>query len=160
MCTACALATFSSIVIWRTSGISSKFLFPLLYHMWQRHFRRAYWQFDLVFFFAVIIYIVVVFILLIDCLKLLPRKVSILMLESDSTMYSVTRLNQFLKYVAVLHLLVFLMCIGLLFIAEGLFAFPTVFLPSSFLISLVDTFYLKVCRNFVPDCEPFSCHTV
>ena len=94
-----------------------------------------------------------------NCLKLLPRKVSILILESDSPMYSVTRLNQFLKYVAVLHLIVFLICIGLLFYSRG-FAFPTVFLPSSFLISLFDIFYLKVCGNFGPNCEPFSCHTV
>ena len=154
MCTACALATFSSIVTWRTSGVSSKFLLPLLYHMWQRHFRRAYWQFDLVFF-AFIIYIVVVFILLIDCLKLLSRKASILILESDSPMYSVTRFNQFLKHIVVLHLLVFLICIGLLFHSRGLFVFPTVFLPSSFLISLVESFYLKVCRNFGPNCDPF-----
>ena len=121
--------------------------------MWQRHFRLAYWQFNLVFY-AFIIYIVVVFSLLVNCLKLLSRKASILILESDSPMYSVTRLNQFLKYVAVLHLIVFLICIGLLFYSRG-FAFPTVFLPSSFLISLVDTFYLKVCRNFGPNCDLF-----
>ena len=102
-----------------------------------------------------------VFILLIDCLKLLSRKVSILILESDSPMYSVTKFNQFLTYVVVLHLLVFLICIGLLFFySRGFFAFPTVFLPSSFLISLFDIFYLKVCGNFGPNCEPFSCHTV
>ena len=51
--------------------------------MWQTHLRRAYWQIDLVFY-VFIIYIVVVFILLIDCLKLLLRKVSIVILESDS----------------------------------------------------------------------------
>ena len=146
------------IVTWRTSGISSKFLFSLLYHVWQEHFRRAYWQINLVFY-AFIIYIVVVLILLVDCLKLRPRKGSIPILESDSPMYSVTRFNQFLKHIVVLHLLVFLICIGLLFHSRG-FAFPTVFLPSSFLISLVDTFYLKVCRSFGPNCDPFFCHTV
>ena len=52
-------------------------------------------------------YIVVVFILLVDYVKLLSRKASILKLESDSPMYLVTRFNQFLKYVVVLHLLVF-----------------------------------------------------
>ena len=52
-------------------------------------------------------YIVVVFILLVDCVKLLSRRASILKLESDSPMYLVTRFNQFLKYVVVLHLLVF-----------------------------------------------------
>ena len=98
---------------------------------------------------------IVVFILLVDCLKLLSRKASILILESDSPMYSVTRFNHFLKYVVVLHLLVFLICIGLLFHSRGLFVFPTVFLPSSFLISLVESFYLKVCRNFGPNCDPF-----
>ena len=93
---------------------------------------------------------------MIDCLKLLPRKASILILESDSPMYSVTKFNQFLKCVVVLHLLVCLICIGLLFHSRGLFGvFPTVFLPSSFLISLVDTFYLKVCRNFGPNCDLF-----
>ena len=73
-------------------------------------------------------------------------------------MYSVTRFNQFLKYVVVLHLLVFLICIGLLFHSRGLIRVPDgVF---SFLISLFDTFYLKVCRNFGPNCDPFFCHTV
>ena len=121
MCTACALETFSWIVTWRTLGISSKFLFSLLYHVWQEHFRRAYWQINLVFY-AFIIYIVVVLILLVDCLKLRPRKGSIPILESDSPMYSVTRFNQFLKYVVVLHLIVFLICIGLLLHSRGLFA--------------------------------------
>ena len=83
--------------------------------MWQTHLRRAYWQFNLGFY-AFIIYIVVVFILLIDCLQLLSRKASFLILESDFPMYSVTRFNQFLKYVVVIHLLVFLICIGLLFL--------------------------------------------
>ena len=147
MCRACALATFSSIVACvaagprtrqrfkasatqassivtlRTSGISSKFLFPLLYHMWQRHFRRGYWQLNLVFY-AFIICIVVVFILLVNFLKLRSRKASILILESDSPMYSVSRFNQFLKYVVVLHLLVFLICIGLLFHSRGLIRVP------------------------------------
>ena len=127
--------------------------------MWQTHLRRAYWQIDLVFY-VFIIYIVVVFILLIDCLKLLSRKASILILESDSPMYSVTRFNHFLKYVVVLHLLVFLICIGLLFHSRGLFVFPTVFLPSSFLISLLDTFYFKIFSNFGCNCDPFLCHTV
>ena len=60
---------------------------------------------------------------MVDCLKLLPRKVSILILESDSPMYSVTRLNNFLKYVVVLHLLVFFICVGLLFHSRGIFAY-------------------------------------
>ena len=84
--------------------------------------RSAYWQFHLVFY-AFIIYIVVVFIPLVDCLKLLSRKASILILESDSPMYSVTRFNQFLKHIVVLHLLVFLICVGLLFHSRGLFAY-------------------------------------
>ena len=86
--------------------------------------RSAYWQFHLVFY-AFIIYIVVVFIPLVDCLKLLSRKASILILESDSPMYSVTRFNQFLKFlkhIVILHLLVFLICVGLLFYSRGLFA--------------------------------------
>ena len=58
------------------------------------------------------------------CLKLLPRKVSILILESDSPMYSVTSFNQFLKHIVVLHLLVFLICIGLLFHSRGLIRVP------------------------------------
>ena len=70
-------------------------------------------------------------------------------------MYSVTKFNQFLKYVVVL-----INCIGLLFHSRALFVFPTVFLPSSFLISLLDTFYVKVCRNFGPNFDPFFCHTV
>ena len=74
--------------------------------MWQTHLRRVYWQFNLVFY-AFIIYIVVVFILLVDCLQLLSRKASFLILESDLPMYSVTRFNQFLKYVVVIHLLAF-----------------------------------------------------
>ena len=125
--------------------------------MWQSHFRRAYWQFNLVFY-AFIIYIVVVFIVLVDCLKLLPRKASILILETDSPMYSVTRFNQFLKYVVVLHLLVFLICIGLLFHSRGLIRVPdgvNVFTIKFSMISLFDTFYLKVCRNFGPNCDLF-----
>ena len=85
--------------------------------------RSAYWQFHLLFY-AFIIYIVVVFIPLVDCLKLLSRKASILILESDSPMYSVTRFNQFLKHIVVLHLLVFLICIGLLFHSRGLIRVP------------------------------------
>ena len=50
---------------------------------------------NLIFFYAFFIYIVVVFILLVHCLKLLPRKASILILETDSPMYLVTRFNQF-----------------------------------------------------------------
>ena len=38
-------------------------------------------------------------------------------------MYSVTSLNQFLKGIVVLHLLVFLICVGLLFHSRGLFAY-------------------------------------
>ena len=38
-------------------------------------------------------------------------------------MYSVTRFNQFLKHIVVLHLLVFLICVGLLFNSRGLFAY-------------------------------------
>ena len=93
---------------------------------------------------------------MVNCLKLLSRKASILILESDSPIYSVTRFNQFLKYVVVLHLLVFLIYIGLLFHSRGLIRVPDgVFLTSSFLISLFDTFYLKVCRNFGPNCDLF-----
>ena len=83
----------------------------------------AYWQFTVVLFVACFIYIVVVFALLGDCLKLLSRKASILILESDCPMYSVTRFNQFLKHIVVLHLLVFLICVGLLFHSRGLFAY-------------------------------------
>ena len=78
-------------------------------------------------------------------------------------MYSVTRFNQFLKYVVVLHLLVFLICIGLLFHSRGLIRVPDgVFLTSSFLISLFDTFYLKVqfVVTLALTLSPFFCHTV
>ena len=155
MCTACALATFSPIVTWRTSGISSKFLFPLLYHMWQRHLTRAYWQFDLVFF-AFIIYIVVVFILLIDCLKLLPRKVSILILESDSPMYSVTKFNQFLKYAVVLHILVFLIYIGLLFHSQGLIRVPDGVYHQVFWFLFSTPFIWKLVVTLALTVTPFS----
>ena len=60
---------------------------------------------------------------LVHCLKLLPRKASIIILESDSPMYSVTRFNHFLKHIEVLHLLVFLICVGLLFHSRGSFAY-------------------------------------
>ena len=85
---------------------------------------------NLIFFYAFFIYIVVVFILLVHCLKLLPRKASILILESDSPMYSVTRFNQFLKHIEVLQLLVFLICVGLRFHSRGLFGYGPLFLPS------------------------------
>ena len=124
--------------------------------MWQRHFRLAYWQFNLVFY-AFIIYIVVVFSLLVNCLKLLSRKASILILESDSPMYSVTRFNQFLKYVVVLHLLVFLICIGLLFHSRGLIRVPDgvfniKFSDFSFRHLLSES---SICRNFGPNFDPF-----
>ena len=73
-------------------------------------------------------------------------------------MYSVTRFNQFLKYVVVLHLLVFLIYIGLLFHSRGLIRVPdgvNVFTIKFSMISLFDTFYLKVCRNFGPNCDLF-----
>ena len=162
MCTACALATFSSIVTWRTSGISSKFLFPLLYHMWQSHFRRAYWQFNLVFY-AFIFYIVVVFNLLVNCLKLLSRKASILILESDSPMYSFTRFNQFLKYVVVLHLLVFLIFIGLLFHSRGLIRVPdgvNVFTIKFSWFLFSTPFIWKFVVTLILTLSPFFCHTV
>ena len=155
---ACALVTFSSIVTSRTSGISSKFLFPLLYHMWRSHLRRAYWQFNLVFY-AFIISIVVVFILLVNCLKLLSRKASILILESDSPMYLVTRFNQFLKYVVVLHLLVFLICIGLLFHSRGLIRVPDGVNVFTIKFSDFSCRHLLseslICRNFDSNFDPF-----
>ena len=43
----CALET-CFIITWQISGISTQFrLFLLLYHMWQRHFRRVHWQFNI-----------------------------------------------------------------------------------------------------------------
>ena len=151
MCRACALATFSSIVTSRTSGISSKFLFPLLYHMWQRHFRRAYWQFNLVFY-AFIIYIVVAVV-----------KVTVQQGLHSYTgvrfpnVFSDYRFNQFLKYVVVLHLLVFLICIGLLFHSRGLIRVP----DGVFTIKFSDFSFRhllsesSICRNFGPNCDLF-----
>ena len=126
--------------------------------MWQRHFRRAYWQFSLVFY-AFIICIVVGFILLVNCLKLLSWKASILILESDSPVYSVTGLNQFLKCIVVLHLLVFLICIGLLFNSRGLIRVPDGVNVFTIKFSDFSVRHLlsesSICRNFGPNFDPF-----
>ena len=115
-----------SIVTWRTSGISSKFLFALLQQLipyvteaLETCLLAIYCSFICRFFYLHSCS----FALLVDCLKLRPRKASILILESDSPMYSVTRFNQFLKHIVVLHLLVFLICVGLLFHSQGLCAY-------------------------------------
>ena len=47
----------------------------------------------------------------------------------------------------VLHLLVFLISVVFSFHSPGLSAFPTLFLPSSFLISLLDAFYIQEVKQ-------------
>ena len=149
-----------SIVTWRTSGISSKFLFALLQQLipyvteaLETCLLAIYCSFICRFFYLHSCS----FALLVDCLKLRPRKASILILESDSPMYSVTRFNQFLKHIVVLHLLVFLICIGLLFHSRGLIRVP----DGVFTIKFSDfSFRHLLSGNFGLNCEPFSCHTV
>ena len=69
----------------------------------------------------------------------MSRLVTILILKSNSLF------SHYVKslMIAVLHLLVFLIDEGFLFHSPGFFAFPTLFLPSSFLFSLIDTFYIQ-----------------
>ena len=79
----CALET-CFIITWQISEISTQFgLFLLLYHMWQRHFRRVYWQFNILIRSSLLhvyylIYKVVIFnsfsrlVLVYDCLERFP----------------------------------------------------------------------------------------
>ena len=73
----------------------------------------------------------------------MSRLVSILIRKSNIIPGSVIHVKSLM--IVVLHLIVFLIGEGFLFHSPGFFciAFPTLFLPSSFLISLVDTFYIQ-----------------